>query len=193
MKKIFIVCLLGLFVLLAGCGEADISKVEKDDTSATKASAEPQETKETEETSGSEETTVDEPEETPPSNEIYSVGDTVTFNSVEITVNSVREDKGNEYIKPDDGNVYFIVDIMAENKGSKEENISSMLQTEVVDEEGYSYTVTFGPDVKGSFDGAVGAGRKMRGEIVFEVPAEGSLEFIFSDPFQSGQAIWKIR
>jgi len=164
---------------LTACTEAEIEKVNSTPASTASSSAATTavETKESEA-----------PEET-----IYKVGDSVKFDNLIITVNGVRNSQS-EFMKPEEGNQIILVDVTAENKGTDEESVSSMLLTEVVDGDGYKYDVTIVDDNKGSFDGSIGAGRKLRGEIAFEVPeAASSLEFIFSNPFKTGQAIWKIK
>jgi len=124
--------------------------------------------------------------------EIYNVGDSVKFDDLIITVNGVRQSKS-EFFTPGEGNVILLIDVTAENKGDGEKAISSLMQTELVDGDGFNYNLTIVDDAKGSFDGSVGAGRKLRGEIAFEVPKDAALEFIFQDPFRTGQAIWKIK
>jgi hypothetical protein len=175
---------------LTACTEANIEKVNsKPSPSASAAS----ETK-TEAITEPEVEKEKESETPPPSKtETYQVGDSVKFDDLVITVNGIRESDGGDFLAPGEGNVYLLVDVTAENTGDEEAALSSMMQTEVVDSEGFSYNVTIVLDAKGSFDGSVGAGRKLRGEIAYEVPKDASLEFIFSDPFKSGQAIWKLK
>jgi len=62
------------------------------------------------------------------------------------------------------------------------------------DGEGYSYDQAFGADTKGSLDGELAPGRKMRGELAYEIPKDASgLELIFdADVWGSGQAIVKL-
>lgn len=180
--------MLGILVLtLAACTEATIEKVDSAPSASvqTEASASP---------SSAAKPAAEEKKESPEpeQEEIYKIGDSVKFDDLVITVNGVRESKS-EFFSPGEGNVIILVDVTAENKGDKEEAISSIMQTELVDEDGFSYNMTFVDDGKGNFDGTVGVGRKLRGEIAYEVPKEAKLEFIFQSPFKSGQAIWKIQ
>lgn len=166
--------------ILSGCAEATIEKVDKP---ASENVVEAAATKAPEKES--------EPEVKKP--EIYNTGDSVKFDNLIITVNGIRESKG-KFMTASEGNVLLLVDITAENTGDEEESVSSLMQTEMVDADGFSYNLTIAEDAKGSFDGSIGVGRKLRGEVAFEVPAESAtLEFIFSDPFKSGQAIWKVK
>lgn len=65
----------------------------------------------------------------------------------------------------------------------------------LADSEGYSYNQTIIDNVKGSLDGEIGPARKMRGEIVYEVPKKAQgLEFIFEPNLLGfGQAIFKLQ
>ncbi|WP_169306672.1 DUF4352 domain-containing protein [Cohnella pontilimi] len=179
MKKL-VALLAVLTVVLAGCGEANISKADSSTSAKSSAQASPAAAKETESAS-------------PKAEETNKLGDSVNFDDLVVTVAGVRESKS-QLMKPKEGNKILLVDITAENKGNKEINVSSMLQTKMADDQGYQYNLTIVDDQKGNFDGAVAAGRKLRGEVAFEVPKDAaSLEFIFSDPFESGQAIWKVK
>lgn len=180
MKKIFVFIVVIMFIL-AGCGEANISKVESaQDTPQSSTSV-----------AQHEDSSKESPSPTPATPEIFNIGDSVQFDNLIITVHGVRESES-ELFKPDEGNIIILVDVSAENVGDDQEAISSLLLTEVVDTDGFKYNLTITDDAKGSFDGSVGVGRKLRGEIAYEVPKDASIEFIFSNPFKSGQAIWKL-
>ncbi|MFC4305696.1 DUF4352 domain-containing protein [Cohnella boryungensis] len=183
--KLWVVGILALS--LTACTEANIEKVNSKPSPSAAATSEgksaaPSASAEDKESQTSE----------APKTEIYNLGDSIKFDDMVITVNGVRESKS-QIFTPDEGNIIILVDVTAENKGDAEENISSMLQTEVVDGDGFNYNLTIVDDAKGSFDGTVAAGRKLRGEIAYQVPKDASLEFIFKQPFKSGQAIWKLK
>lgn len=137
---------------------------------------------------------VDQKEEVAPKTETFNIGDVIKMGDLTIVVNSVRTDQGNEFIKPDEGNIYYIIDVTVENKGEEETTISSLAMFELYDEEGYNYSITVGPETKGKVDGNLGARRKMRGELAYEIPADAKgLELVFeSDIFGKGQAIIKL-
>lgn len=107
----------------------------------------------------------------------------MTFNDLIITVNSIKDDQGDDFLKPAEGKVYKIVDVTVENKGTEEAVVSSMLNTSLSDNDGYNYNVAFTTSIENQLDGSVPAGRKLRGQVAYEVPTDASgLEFIFSDP-----------
>lgn len=141
---------------------------------------------------------VEQPEEQeepePKGPETYNIGDTVEAGDYIFTVNSVREDKGGDFLKPDEGNIYYIIDATVENKGDKSINVSSLLMFTLIDEEGYTYDITFGPDTKGQLDGEIAPGRKLRGELAFEIPADATGLELEIDPslFGDGKIIYKL-
>jgi hypothetical protein len=183
MKKVVLTMLI-LFVLivgiLAGCGgEADIQKVE----------AEPKEPK-VEETLG--EVREEEVKEDP-KDEILTIGDTVKFNDLYVTVKSVRRYKGDPDKWEEPNRDYFLIyDVLVENNGEKAYNLSSLMQFSVYDTDGYSQDMGIFVTTRGSLDGEIGAGRKMAGEIAFDVDDSLYFEFVFEQVLSSGQAIWKV-
>lgn len=126
--------------------------------------------------------------------EVFDIGDRVRMGDLLITVNEVRTSAGSEWQTPDDGQVFMCIDITVENDGDEPAHISSLLQFDLVDVEGYSMDHSIYLDARGSVDGEIGAGRRMRGEIAWSVPldAEG-LELVYTASLvSSGQAVFRI-
>lgn len=165
---------LSAVVVLAACGEASIEPVEKNE-------AEGAEVDETEGTEESEEVV----------DESLTVGDTVNFDGLEITLNEAYTSSGSDWETPENDQ-YVILDLTIENTTDETANVSTLLQMSMQDEASYNYDIALYTETKGSLDGEVGAGRDMRGEVAFDVDQSGVYEFIFEDPFASGQAIWTI-
>ena len=137
---------------------------------------------------------IEEAMEETPKTEIFEIGDTIKMGSLQFKVNSVRTSEGDEFSKPDEGNVYLCVDITIENISNEEETISSLLMFKIVDKDGRSYDMAIFADAEGSVDGSLGVGRKMTGELSFEVPKdinEFELE-INPEIFGTGIAIVRI-
>ncbi len=112
---------------------------------------------------------VEETIEETPKTEIFEIGDTIKMGNLQFKVNSVRTSEGGEFFKPDEGNLYLYVDITIENISNEEETISSILMFKIVDKDGRSYDMAIFGDTEGSVDGSLGAGRKMTGELSYEV------------------------
>lgn len=167
MKKFAII--LGSFLLagsLVACGEASVEKAEPADA---------------EESTGSDE------EEA--KTETFKVGDTVKFDDLEITLTNVREAK-DELMNPENDK-FLSVELDIKNKADKSANISSLMQMNLMDADGYKMDIAL-VDGKGQLDGEIGPGRSMKGEVSYDVGDSDYYEFIFEDPFTNGQAIWKI-
>jgi len=186
MKKILkwvVIAFVGLIVIGMALGGKDETpqKVEKEPETQAASTEQNAENKESE-------------QKEQPKEEVYNIGDSIKIGDVVLTVNSVKEDSGSEYIKPSDGNVYYIIDMTIENKGEKAYNSSTLMQMSLVDSDGYKYDITIGPKLKGSLDGEIGAGRKLRGEVAFEIPKDATgLEFVYDYKLLSnGQIIVKL-
>ncbi|WP_026691132.1 DUF4352 domain-containing protein [Alteribacter aurantiacus] len=181
----------GLLMLgaLAACGESSIENVDTTDQEAA-ASTEETEAEENDESDESEEEVPEEEEVI--EEEGLGMGDTVNFNGLHVTVKEVRQYEGDgDWVTPD--NDYFLIlDVSIENTTDESANISTLMQMSLVDPSGYSQDMDIFVDTRGSLDGEVGAGRTMAGEISFDVEEAEFYEFIFEDPFMSGQAIWTV-
>lgn len=154
-----------------GCGESEISKVEGD---------------------GTEEVKAEEKKDDAPKEQTLKVGETVNFDGLKITLNEARIEPGGEFDSPQNEQ-FVVVNLTAENTTEEEQAVSSIMNVELKDSEGYSYNTTILTEgIKGQFDGSVVAGGKLRGEIPFDVPASETYELHFSDPFKSGKAIWVV-
>ncbi|HLR07739.1 MAG TPA: DUF4352 domain-containing protein [Bacillota bacterium] len=163
---LFVLTLIASIGLLSACDEADVEKVDNEEEN-TEQNDEDKEEK-------------------------LSIGDTVMFDDLKITLNEVRIEEGGEFDEPEEDQ-FIVANLTIENEGDDEENISSIMNIELKDDEGYSYTTTILTEgTKGQLDGAIEPGGKMKGEIPFDVPESDSYELHFADPFASGKAVWDI-
>ncbi|MFL0245540.1 DUF4352 domain-containing protein [Candidatus Clostridium stratigraminis] len=127
----------------------------------------------------------------------FKVGDVVQLKNLKITVNKVYTVKPTDVFKPADGKDFFAVDCTIENTSKDSQAISSMIMFKVVDKDGRSceYSITgLSAANAGQLDGEVGAGRKMTGVYVVEVPkGQTGLELEFDSSFLTGgQVIVKL-
>ena len=77
--------------------------------------------------------------------------------------------------------------------GDADKTISSLIQTAMSDGDGYSYSIALSDDEKASLNGNVAAGKKLRGEVTFELPKEAKeLEFTFKGALEKGSITWKL-
>lgn len=121
---------------------------------------------------------------------IGEIGDTLKLNGLNITLNDHRITFG-DFMDPD-YDFFLVLDLTIENTTKKPEQISTLLQMEVHDAEGYIYDVDYFTDTIGDLDVNIGAGKKVRGEVAFDVPVASYYNFVFSNPFTKGEVIWRI-
>lgn len=123
---------------------------------------------------------------------IFFVGDEVELDGVIVSLNSVTENNGKDFLKPADGNVFLLCEFTIENNSNKELNISSMLCFDgYVDDYSTSMSITAQSSTdKGQLDGTVAAGKKMNGVVGYEVDSDWKkVEIHFTPSFWSGKDI----
>lgn len=149
-KALFMVTLLAGLVFLPGaaCGSSTTTpKVTPATGSSTKASA------------------TDAPAST-----TYKVGDRVEISGAAVTIAKVSDYAGDDFVKPKEGNVYILVEVLVENV-SQDKLTYLITDFKLKDADGYEYTNSlFAPDPKFS-SGSLAKGEKVRGNVLFEVPA----------------------
>lgn len=122
----------------------------------------------------------------------FYVGDKVELNNIIVSLDAVTENNGSTYNKPGDGNVFVICSFTIENNSSSEINISSILCFDAYcDSYACNYSLTAQMESSDNqLDGAVAAGKKMKGSIGFEVPVDWQeLEIHFTPDFWAQQDI----
>lgn len=107
----------------------------------------------------------------------FQVGETVSLKDINVTLVNTVESAGSEYVKPDDGKEFLILEFNIENNSSKDINISS-----VANFEAYCDDYSVNQDILGQqapeaerktqLDGSVASGKKMNGIIVYQVPTD---------------------
>jgi DNA-binding Xre family transcriptional regulator len=106
------------------------------------------------------------------SSQHFAVGQVVKVGDVwDVTVNSVKTSKGDQFSVPKSGNTYLIIDLTMKNISAQEQNVSSLVSFNLQDLAGLKYTetITTMSDIHPP-DGKVEAGSPLRGQLVYEVP-----------------------
>ena len=132
-----------------------------------------------------------------PQTQTFNVGDTVQLGNLHVTVNGTRGSRGDDFWAPDEGNYFVYVDVTFRNDGDESELVSTLLQMELRDAEGFSYSVDLGAasiSDKTSPDGEIASGGTLRGEVGYQIPMDATrLTWRFSgDIFRLGQAIFAL-
>jgi hypothetical protein len=115
--------------------------------------------------------------------EMFAMGDLIEIGDLTLTVNEVTNPPGDDFNKPDEGNIFVVVDVTITNNSSAAENISSLMQMSLKDDTGQGYdldlTASMASDGK-TPDGEIAPGETIRGQVGYEVPEDATgLVFVF--------------
>ncbi|MFW5704769.1 MAG: DUF4352 domain-containing protein [Nanoarchaeota archaeon] len=193
LKKIFGLFLVLILVFMAGCSSDRVyQQPEKVETSNQEIDSEVS-------------LDVKEKIDEEPSIQTFKVGETATDNQIQVTLNEVRfvdiiDEQNNEFMvsKAANGKDILIIDLTVENiLSDKTQSFSSILQLELMDEEGYTYDLDFMASTnleRKIGEGDILPGKKKRGQIAYEVPEEvNKFELMYSfDVFSDSIAVFII-
>ena len=105
---------------------------------------------------------------------VYGVGDTAQCDGVEVTLQTMEQNAGQDYLYPEEGNVFVALQFEIVNNSDADLSVSSMLSFEAYcDDYSINQSLTGAslyPD--STLDGTVAVGKKLGGTIVYEVPAD---------------------
>lgn len=113
----------------------------------------------------------------------FTVGDTVTKKDVYVTLVDVREFDG-EFLHPEEGNVFVAFELEIENKSDSPLAISSLMCFEVYFDD-YAANFSLGAETESGsnqLDGEIAPGKKMKGAICYEVPADWATAELHFNP-----------
>ena len=107
----------------------------------------------------------------------FAVGETAEQKGIQVTLLSATESQGSEFVTPDSGNVFVLLEFEISNNSENDINISSIANFEAYCDD-YSLNQDLlglqAPEAEGKnqLDGSVAAGKKMNGIIAYQVSAE---------------------
>lgn len=105
----------------------------------------------------------------------FFAGETAQLKNILVTFINVSESTGSTYNKPAEGNIFVICEFEITNNSKEEITVSSIMNFEAYCDD-YACSLSLGAmienDDKNQLDGTVAAGKKMRGVIGYEVPAD---------------------
>ncbi len=124
----------------------------------------------------------------------FQVGDIVSIGDSVLTVLGWENVEPNDFVKPEEGKKFLVVDVTVENKSDQPEAISTLIQMSIKDSSGQKYDVDLMAQTASggtSVDGELAAGEKVRGDVGFQVPVDANgLQFEFdASVFGSGKAL----
>ncbi len=115
---------------------------------------------------------------------VFRKGEIAELNGVQVTLTDYKESTGSEYNKPTDGNVFLMAEFEIANNTEKELAISSALSFEAyADDYALNFSFSALMEKEGNqLDGTIAAGKKLKGWIGWEVPADyQNVEIHFTD------------
>lgn len=123
---------------------------------------------------------------------VFGVGETANLNDIHVTLTSVSQGNGKEYMRPQDGKVFILCEFEIENHSDRDIAVSSLVSFNgYVDDysTNLSLTAVMASDKK-QLDGTVAAGKKMTGIIGYEAGADWKkVEVHFTPNFWTGKDI----
>ncbi|WP_254810677.1 DUF4352 domain-containing protein [Natronosalvus amylolyticus] len=104
------------------------------------------------------------------------IGALIDGDQMQLVVEDIRYDTQlSEFLEADPGNEFVIVSVAMKNISDEFLGVSNLLQASVVDDEDYSYNMTYGGTDEPTFnDGQFAPGEVERGTVVFEVPEDAT-------------------
>lgn len=119
----------------------------------------------------------------------FAVGDLIEGKGYTFKINSVREQEPTDFVKPNEGEKLFVLDITLENKSDEEMAVSSLMSFQLKDSDGRSKDYILNIEQDGQLDGSVLAGEKMSGEITYSVAADGDLYMYYTNEVFTGKPL----
>ncbi len=171
-----------------------------DEATATPGSAEPTATSEpgggeptaTSDSGGGQPTATEDGGSVPPDGDVLQAGESAVVGGIEATYESARSETGG-LIPPDDGNEYLILKFTMVNTTQQEIIVSSLLQFELTDNAGETYSIALFADIEDTLDGDVPPGDTLEGEVAFEVPqGAGPFTVTYEELFVDESATWAV-
>ena len=115
---------------------------------------------------------------------VFRKGEIAELNDVQVTLTDYKESAGSEYNKPTDGNVFLMAEFEIANNTEKELTVSSVMSFDAyADDYALNFSFSALMEKEGNqLDGTIAAGKKLKGWIGWEVPADyQNVEIHFTD------------
>ena len=109
------------------------------------------------------------------SSKTFKPGDSVELNDVVVTFIGVEETNDSDFNKPAEGKVYVLCEFEIVNNGNEDLTVSTMLNFEAYCDD-YGCDLSIGALMergsKEQLDGTAAAGKKIKGVVGYEIPAD---------------------
>jgi len=119
---------------------------------------------------------------------VYSVGDTITDkDGVSIKLTQLTTSMGQEYVKPD-LDKFLLLSFEINNNSDSDISVSSLLSFSLASDSGLDFDVSPFYNFKNDLNGTVKSGRKLVGQIAFDISVE-SLYYVTFKPSVFGDDV----
>lgn len=124
--------------------------------------------------------------------ETFNLNETAAFKDLKFTATEIKTDRGNDFFKPENGNIFIGIKFTIENVSDEEQAISSILLFDAYADDvkcDYSLTAACVFD-DGTLDGTIAPGKKMVGWYALELSESwGNIELVVkADWLSNGSA-----
>jgi hypothetical protein len=107
----------------------------------------------------------------PSASKTFAIGDTARSDAFDVTVYGFKNPQApGQFLKPSPGSHYVSVDVQLANRGTSQQNFSSLLQVHLLDGSNRQFDPTFGEIAPPAPDGEIPPGQAIRGQVLFEIP-----------------------
>jgi len=121
----------------------------------------------------------------------FGIGEKATINGVDITLLSVKENKGSSFNRPDSGNVFLLCEFEFVNNSDKDITVSSIASFDAYCDD-YSISNSFSAELEGGdgLDGTIAPGKRLKGTIGYEVGTGWKkIEIVYSPSLWSSDTV----
>lgn len=124
---------------------------------------------------------------------VYGVGETAEQSDIKVTLVDAQTSTGANYVTPEDGKVFVLLEFEIENDSANDITVSSIASFEAYCDD-YSINESLSAALldngKNTLDGDVAAGKKMNGIIGYEVPSDWqTIEVTVTPSFWSNRSV----
>lgn len=106
---------------------------------------------------------------------ITKPGETITTKNFKLTVEALNKLSGSDFVKPTDGNEFVQVVVLIENISKKDYMVSSALMFDAYQDDlsiNQDFMALTLDNKLSTLDGELAAGKKLRGQLAYEVPKD---------------------
>lgn len=99
----------------------------------------------------------------------YASGKSIEIEDIVFTIDEINIEEENQFRKAREGNQFLNINMIVENKGLKETQMTSIMVFKLFGKDGTCYNIVL-PEGKDGINGLLPSGAKIKGKVCFEVP-----------------------